>query len=60
MSADSPYAKRLVTLLATDIVGSVGLKRRLGHARAANLIERHDEVVMEIAGRYPGAECRRW
>ncbi|MCH7493316.1 hypothetical protein IIA16_01190 [bacterium] len=56
MSAATPAPKRLVTLLATDIVGSVGLKRRLGHDRAARLIETHDEATKEVVGRYAGAE----
>lgn len=56
MTDRAPSSKRLVTLLATDVVGSVDLKRRLGHDRAADLIARHDEVIKEAVGRQAGAE----
>ncbi|MEC9372540.1 MAG: tetratricopeptide repeat protein, partial [Planctomycetota bacterium] len=43
-------------LLFADIVGSVDLKHRLGDAKVAELIRRHDAIVMETCRAVQGAE----
>ncbi len=44
-----------VTIVFTDIVGSVQLKQRLGDDQGVRLIERHDALVRETLVRFPGA-----
>ncbi len=47
---------RLVVLLFSDIVGSVQLKSRLGDARAAAIISRHDHLFREVFEQAGGGE----
>ncbi len=43
----------LVTLLFTDIVGSTGLKSKLGDQPAAELLLRHHALVRDTLQRFP-------
>jgi class 3 adenylate cyclase len=48
--------RALLTVLFTDIVGSTQVAGRLGDRRWRLLLERHDEVVREVLGRFGGRE----
>ena len=46
--SDTVAPSRLMVLLFTDIVRSVDLKTRLGDAKGASLIGRHDELFRQV------------
>ena len=46
----------VLTLLFTDIVGSVQLKQDLGDSKAVTLIQDHHRMLQELQGRFPEAE----
>jgi class 3 adenylate cyclase/CHASE2 domain-containing sensor protein len=46
----------VVTLVFTDVVGSTQLKQDLGDLTAIHLLERHQEAVRELLGRFGDAE----
>lgn len=60
MSSSSPIdptqRSRVLTLLFTDLVDSVGLKSRLGDADAAEIISAHHAAVREIGSQTAGRE----
>ena len=45
----------VLTLLFSDIVGSVALKQQLGDFKALTLIQRHDALFRELLGHFPEA-----
>lgn len=46
----------LLTLLFTDMVGSMQLKQRLGDGVALGWIEQHHRLVRDLLARFPDAE----
>jgi serine/threonine-protein kinase len=47
---------RLITLLASDLVGSTGFIERLGDERAAGLFRRHDRLARDLMAAHGGRE----
>jgi class 3 adenylate cyclase len=50
--------RRLATVLFTDLVGSTQKACRLGDARWAELLERHNSLVRAFLARYRGSEVK--
>ncbi len=49
------HLTRLVTLVFTDLVNSVALRRTLGDQSATSLVQAHRQLVRRHLARYPGA-----
>src|SRR5689334_8524245 len=50
------HETRLVTVVFTDLVGSVALRRQLGDQAATTLLQRHRQIVRELLQRSASAE----
>ena len=53
---EAAYDRVLATVLFTDIVGSTEKAAQLGDAAWKELLERHDQMVRQMLGRYRGQE----
>ncbi len=59
MAGEVKVSSQLAIVMFTDIVGSVGLKRKLGLTVYSRLLSRHDELVRALILAEEGAEIRQ-
>src|SRR5438093_1245733 len=56
MAGDSTEQRKLVTILFTDIVGSMQLKGELGDRQASALVQGHHALIRETLSRFSEGE----